>query len=92
MLEEYGIRGISYSDLPRGFLIGTVEIHNRTEDHGEFKFTHLDELLKLLKPSGIYIINDLLPQPSSPEDHAPKVEQLIADLEGRSDLVLTKMK
>jgi predicted O-methyltransferase YrrM len=49
------------------------------------KFSHLDEALALLRPGGIYVIDDLLPQSNWPEGHAPKVPALIADLEGRSE-------
>ena len=31
------------------------------------KFTHLDQALALLQPGGIYVIDDLLPQPNWPE-------------------------
>src|SRR5262245_15800120 len=55
------------------------------------KFTHLDEALALLKPGGIYVIDDLLPQPNWPEDHAPKVPALIDQLEGRDDCVSVKL-
>lgn len=55
------------------------------------KFTHLDLALSLLKRGGIYFIDDLLPQPNWPEEHAPKVPPLIADLESRRDLVATKL-
>jgi predicted O-methyltransferase YrrM len=55
------------------------------------KFSHLDETLTLLKPGGLYIIDDLLPQPNWPEGHAPKVSTLIAALESRQDLVVTKL-
>ncbi len=55
------------------------------------KYTHLDETLALLKRGGIYIIDDMLPQPTWPGDHPPKVERLISELEDRQDLVLTKM-
>ena len=55
------------------------------------KYTHLDETLELLKPGGIYLIDDMLPQPTWPEDHPPKVARLIADLEGRSELMMTKL-
>src|SRR5262249_50586006 len=48
------------------------------------KFTHLDETLALLRPGGIYVIDDLLPQPNWPEGHAPKVPALIGDLERRA--------
>lgn len=55
------------------------------------KFTHLDEALALLAPGGVYLIDDLLPQPNWPEDHAPKIPILIAELESRTDLSITKL-
>jgi predicted O-methyltransferase YrrM len=55
------------------------------------KFSHLDETLALLRPGGIYLIDDLLPQPSWPDGHAPKVPALIRDLEQRSDLITVKL-
>lgn len=54
------------------------------------KFTHLNEALRLLKRGGLYVIDDLLPQPNWPDGHAAKVEALIASLEQRDDLTLTK--
>jgi predicted O-methyltransferase YrrM len=55
------------------------------------KFTHLDLALSLLRVGGIYFVDDLLPQPSWPEGHAPKVAVLIADLEKRPGFVATKL-
>lgn len=55
------------------------------------KFHHLEETLQLLKVGGLYIIDDMLPQPSWPQDHAPKVPKLISTLEQRKDLNITKM-
>lgn len=55
------------------------------------KFTHLDLALSLLRIGGIYFIDDLLPQPSWPEGHAPKVPLLIAELESRRGFVATKL-
>lgn len=55
------------------------------------KYQLLDEALELLKPGGIYAIDDMLPQPNWPEGHAEKVERLISILEGRSDLMISKM-
>lgn len=49
------------------------------------KFSHLDEALQLLRPGGFYVIDDLLPQASWPEGHAPKVPALVADLERRGE-------
>jgi predicted O-methyltransferase YrrM len=45
------------------------------------KYSHLDEALALLKPGGIYVVDDMLPQPNWPDDHAPKAKRLLADLQ-----------
>ena len=50
------------------------------------KYHLLDETLALLRRGGIYTIDDMLPQANWPEDHAPKVPRLIADLARRPDL------
>lgn len=55
------------------------------------KFTHLAEALALLAPGGVYLIDDLLPQPNWPEGHAAKIPLLIAQLESRTDLSITKL-
>ncbi len=55
------------------------------------KFSHLDEALALLRPGGVYVIDDLLPQPNWPEGHADKVDALIHDLEGRDGFSTVKL-
>ena len=55
------------------------------------KYTHLDDALRLLNPGGLYVIDDMLPQADWPDDHRAKAECLIAELERREDLTLTKM-
>ena len=55
------------------------------------KFSHLDNALGLLATGGIYVIDDLLPQPSWPDDHAPKVPKLLAELRARDDLELVEL-
>jgi predicted O-methyltransferase YrrM len=55
------------------------------------KFTDLDEALALLRPGGMYVIDDLLPQPNWPEGHAPRVPALIERLEGRRGFVTLKL-
>lgn len=55
------------------------------------KFYDLDLTLSLLKPSGFYVIDDLLPQSNWPEGHAEKVAELIRVLTARSDLVVCQM-
>ncbi|HYC86885.1 MAG TPA: SAM-dependent methyltransferase, partial [Chryseosolibacter sp.] len=57
--------------------------------HG--KFLLLDEVLGMLNPGGLYIIDDMLPQPNWPEGHGEKVSALINNLETRADLLVTKM-
>jgi predicted O-methyltransferase YrrM len=55
------------------------------------KFIHLDEALALLRPGGMYVIDDLLPQPNWPDGHAPKVPALISDIERRSGFVSVRL-
>jgi predicted O-methyltransferase YrrM len=55
------------------------------------KFTHLDEALGLLRPGGMYVIDDLLPQPGWPEGHASKVPVLIDALERRGEFASVKL-
>jgi len=55
------------------------------------KFDHLDEALALLKGGGLYVIDDLLPQANWPVGHGPKVEALVADLNGRAELAVSRM-
>ena len=56
--------------------------------HG--KYLMLDEVLSMLNKGGLYIIDDMLPQPNWPEGHHEKAINLVIELEKRSDLVLTK--
>jgi predicted O-methyltransferase YrrM len=44
------------------------------------KFEMLEETLQLLKKGGIYVVDDLLPQPKWEKEHPPKVEALIDTL------------
>lgn len=44
------------------------------------KYRLLDEALALVKPGGLYVINDMLPQPNWPEGHADKVNALLGTL------------
>lgn len=55
------------------------------------KFHDLDLALSLLKPGGFYVIDDLLPQPNWPAEHAPKVPRLVQTLFERDDLVICSM-
>jgi predicted O-methyltransferase YrrM len=55
------------------------------------KYDHLDEAFRLLKPGGLYVIDDMLPQPSWPDGHAARVPALLSVLEKREDIVATKL-
>lgn len=50
------------------------------------KYRMLDEALSLLLPGGLYVIDDMLPQPNWPEGHADKVDVLMTELTQRADL------
>jgi len=55
------------------------------------KFTHLDDALALLRPGGLYVIDDLLPQASWPDGHAAKIPGLLEALERRRDVVTVRL-
>jgi predicted O-methyltransferase YrrM len=55
------------------------------------KYRLLDEAFELLNPTGLYVIDDMLPQPNWPEGHAEKVANLVATLEQRKDFRVTKL-
>lgn len=50
------------------------------------KYELLDETLALLRPGGLYVIDDMLPQPNWPDGHADRVASLLANLNSRGDL------
>lgn len=55
------------------------------------KFPQRDLALSHLRLGGVYVIDDLLPQPNWPEGHGERVAELIADLERRPEFVCTKL-
>ena len=55
------------------------------------KYLLLDEVLEMVEKGGIYIIDDMLPQANWPTGHGEKAAELIADLDSRDDIILTKM-
>lgn len=57
--------------------------------HG--KYLMLEETLEMLHTGGLYIIDDMLPQPNWPDGHAEKAIALVERLEKRPDLCLTKL-
>jgi hypothetical protein len=69
----------------------TSKTKKKMSDAWPGKYSQLDEALAMLKPGGLYVIDDMLPQPNWPEGHAAKAEALIELLENRTDFNLTKM-
>lgn len=57
--------------------------------HG--KYLVLDEVLEMLKIGGLYIVDDMLPQPNWPEGHAEKAKKFIGKLESYPFLNVTKL-
>lgn len=56
--------------------------------HG--KYLLLDEVLAMLRPGGLYIVDDMLPQSNWPEGHQDKAFAFIQQLESRDDLWIVK--
>lgn len=56
--------------------------------HG--KYLLLDEVLSMLSKGGLYIIDDMLPQPNWPEGHDQKAINLEKYLDSRNDLLMVK--
>lgn len=55
------------------------------------KYSELEEVLALLKVGGMYIIDDMDPQPNWPEGHAEKALALVEKLENLKDFTFTRM-
>ncbi|WP_116125274.1 O-methyltransferase [Lewinella sp. IMCC34183] len=55
------------------------------------KYTHLEEALARLRPGGLYLIDDMHPQPNWPEGHHERAQQLLATLRRHPDLYLTEL-
>ena len=48
LMDDYGIKDVSCDDLPRGVLIGTVELHDC--DGGDWRLCKPERAKRLLKP------------------------------------------
>ena len=55
------------------------------------KFDHLSDALSLLRSGGFYIVDDLLPQPSWPDGHAPRIPEFLNALERRDGFNVTRL-
>jgi predicted O-methyltransferase YrrM len=55
------------------------------------KYTDLDDALRLLNPGGIYVGDDMLPQPNWPAGHDAKAANLLARFDHLEGFVVTKL-
>lgn len=55
------------------------------------KYANLNAVLGTLKPGGLYVIDDMLPQTNWPAGHGDNVDRLVADLESRDELHVVRM-
>lgn len=55
------------------------------------KYTHLEEVLTLVKPGGFYIVDDMNKQENWPEGHAEKAANLEKILRTREDFQFTRL-
>lgn len=55
------------------------------------KYWDLDLALGLVARGGVYVVDDMLPQPNWPEGHAAEVAQLLDSLDEHPDLFITRM-
>ena len=55
------------------------------------EYHHLEEALQLLTAGGIYVVDDMLPQPDWPEDHPAKVAKLDEKLVSHPDFQVARL-
>ena len=55
------------------------------------KLTHFERAIDLLNRGGIYLVDDMDPQPAWPEGHAPKARALVERLERLPGFEVTKL-
>jgi predicted O-methyltransferase YrrM len=58
--------------------------------HG--KYLMLDEVLDMVNPGGLYIIDDMIPQSNWPDGHHEKAFNLVRYLDERRDFFTTKLR
>lgn len=55
------------------------------------KYDGFDALWRLLKPGGLYIIDDLVPQPDWPPGHQERVDEILKQLDTRPDALVARL-
>lgn len=89
-------------DDPRvTFVLDDAMDHVRTQHPGSLdlifadawpgKYDGLDETLALLAPGGLYVVDDMLPQPNWPPNHQARVDALTLRLKTHPDLVVVSL-
>jgi predicted O-methyltransferase YrrM len=76
-----------------GFILGLAgrEFDFIFADTWAGKYHTLEVTLALLKPGGLYVVDDMLPQPGWPDGHAGKAAALAADLGQRQGLTVCRL-
>lgn len=76
-------------DVVRGQATGSFDLI--FADAWPGKYDGLDAALALLAPGGLYIIDDMLPQPNWPDNHQARVDELTARLKSHPDLATVSL-
>ncbi len=76
-------------DVVRGQATGSFDLI--FADAWPGKYDGLDAALALLAPGGLYIIDDMLPQPNWPDNHQARVDALTARLKSHPDLATVSL-
>ncbi|MET9607090.1 class I SAM-dependent methyltransferase [Streptomyces sp. NPDC006512] len=56
------------------------------------KFRRMGDLLTLMRPGGIYLVDDLMPQATWPADHQPRVDKFLEQLPGIPNFTSTALR
>lgn len=83
------------------FVVADGMDHVRAQRPGSFdlifadawpgKYDGLDETLALLAPGGLYVVDDMLPQPNWPDNHQARVDDLTVRLKSHPDLAAVSL-
>lgn len=76
-------------DVVRGQVTGSFDLI--FADAWPGKYDGLDAALALLAPGGLYVIDDMLPQPNWPDNHQARVDELTARLKSHPDLATVSL-
>jgi predicted O-methyltransferase YrrM len=102
--NDRGVQSIAEAELADDHRLTLVlqdggEFLERCERHFDLmfadawpgKYTHVDDALRLLNRGGLYVIDDMLPQPAWPDGHGTNAAALIARLEQLDGFEVSKL-